>query len=144
MRNTFRWRCLRSAHRHSRRNAGSRIASRRGVRSGFLPLVAEFYKRRNCILWLKHRTTTTALSSTTRCQSARCLHTDIYLKLALSGYWDGSSLCISSPWGARQANARNYGDNYYVCPDAFRRRTAGGTDSAHIFALRADPMAMSL
>jgi len=85
--------------------------------SGFLPLVAEFYqKARLHSLWLKHRNDYNALvEHYTDPVGKMVFNTDIYLKLALSGYLGREFIVYLEPMGALgQANARNYGDNYYV------------------------------
>ncbi len=84
---------------------------------GFLPLVADFYKKAQLhSLWLKHRSEYNALVERYHESVAKMVFTtDIYLKLALSGYLGRQFVVYIEPLGAPgQVNARNYGDNYYV------------------------------
>jgi len=85
--------------------------------SGFLPLVAEFYQKAKLHnLWLKHRGEYNGLVEYyTTAVAKMVFDTDIYLKLALSGYLGREFIVFLEPLGALgQANARNYGDSYYV------------------------------
>ena len=85
--------------------------------AGFLPLVAEFYKKAKLHdLWQKHRNEYNGLvEHYTDAVGKMVFNTDIYLKLALSGYLGREFIVYLEPLGALgQANARNYGDNYYV------------------------------
>jgi len=84
---------------------------------GFLPLVAEFYQKAKLHdLWLKHRAEYNGLIEHYTDPVAKMVfNTDIYLKLALSGYLGREFIVYLEPLGALgQVNARNYGDNYYV------------------------------
>lgn len=84
---------------------------------GFLPLVSQFYKRAKVHeLWLKHRTDYNGLVlHYTDAVAKMVFDTDIYLKLALSGYLGREFVVYLEPMGAiGQVNARNYGENYYV------------------------------
>lgn len=85
--------------------------------AGFLPLVAEFYQKAKLHeVWLKHRSQYNGLvEHYTDSVAKMVFQTDIYLKLALSGYLGRDFTVYLEPLGALgQANARNYGDNYYV------------------------------
>ena len=84
---------------------------------GFLPLVAEFYQKAKLHdLWLKQRQAyNDQIEHYTGAVAKMVFETDIYLKLALSGYLGREFTVYLEPLGAQgQANARNYGDNYYV------------------------------
>ena len=84
---------------------------------GFLPLVGDFYEKAQIhSLWLKHRSEYNALVERYHESVAKMVFTtDIYLKLALSGYLGRQFVVYIEPLGAPgQVNARNYGDNYYV------------------------------
>ncbi len=84
---------------------------------GFLPLVADFYEKAQLhSLWMKHRGEYNALVERYHESVAKMVFTtDIYLKLALSGYLGRQFVVYIEPLGAPgQVNARNYGDNYYV------------------------------
>ena len=84
---------------------------------GFLPLVSEFYQKAKLHeVWLRHRFQYGALVDHYTTSVAKMVFdTDIYLKLALSGYLGREFTVYLEPLGAPgQANARNYGDNYYV------------------------------
>lgn len=84
---------------------------------GFLPLVSDFYEKAQLhSLWLKHRSEYNALVERYHESVAKMVFTtDIYLKLALSGYLGRQFVVYIEPLGAPgQVNARNYGDNYYV------------------------------
>ena len=88
-----------------------------GYVAGFLPLVTEFYQRAKLHeVWLKHRSDYNALvEHYTGSVAKMVFDTDIYLKLALSGYLGREFTVYLEPLGAPgQTNARNYGDNYYV------------------------------
>jgi hypothetical protein len=85
--------------------------------SGLLPLVVEFYQKAKLHdLWLKHRAEYNGLIEHYTDPVAKMVFdTDIYLKLALSGYLGREFIVYLEPLGALgQVNARNYGDNYYV------------------------------
>ena len=84
---------------------------------GFLPLIAQFYKDAKLHdLWVEHRGDYNGLiDHYTTAVAKMVFDTDIYLKLALSGYLGREFTVYLEPLGALgQANARNYGDNYYV------------------------------
>ena len=84
---------------------------------GFLPLIAQFYKDAKVHdLWVEHRGDYNGLiDHYTTAVAKMVFDTDIYLKLALSGYLGREFTVYLEPLGALgQANARNYGDNYYV------------------------------
>jgi hypothetical protein len=84
---------------------------------GFLPLVAEFYQKAGLHrLWIQHRAQYEGLvEHYTTAVAKMVFDTDIYLKLTLSGYLGREFTVYLEPLGVRgQANARNYGDNYYV------------------------------
>lgn len=84
---------------------------------GFLPLVAEFYSQAGLhALWMKHRYQYNGLIERyTGAVTKMVFDTDIYLKLAFSGYLGRQFVVYLEPLGAvGQSNARNYGDNYYV------------------------------
>jgi len=84
---------------------------------GFLPLVTQFYKDAKIHeLWAKHRLDYNDLvEHYTTAVGKMVFDTDIYLKLALSGYLGRDFIVYLEPLGlAGQANARNYADNYYV------------------------------
>ena len=84
---------------------------------GFLPLVAEFYQKAKLHdVWLKHRQAyNDQIEQYTGAVAKMVFDTDIYLKLALSGYLGREFTVYLEPLGALgQANARNYGDNYYM------------------------------
>ena len=84
---------------------------------GFLPLVADFYQKAGVrALWMKHRGEYNGLIERYHEPVAKMVFTtDIYLKLALSGYLGRQFVVLLEPLGAPgQVNARNYGDNYYV------------------------------
>ena len=84
---------------------------------GFLPLVSDFYEKAQLhTLWLKHRADYNALIERYHDSVAKMVFdTDIYLKLALSGYLGRQFVVYVEPLGAPGlVNARNYGDNYYV------------------------------
>ena len=84
---------------------------------GFLPLVSEFYQKAKLHeVWLRHRAEYEGLvEHYTAAVAKMVFETDIYLKLALSGYLGREFTVYLEPLGAQgQANARNYGENYYV------------------------------
>jgi thioredoxin-like negative regulator of GroEL len=84
---------------------------------GFLPLVAEFYNQAGLhAIWIKHRNQYNALVEEYTSEVGKMVFdTDIYLKLAFSGYLGRQFIVYLEPLGAvGQSNARNYGDNYYV------------------------------
>jgi predicted negative regulator of RcsB-dependent stress response len=85
--------------------------------AGFLPLVAEFYQKAKLHdLWLKHRSEYNGLIEHYSDAVAKMVFdTDVYLKLAFSGYLGREFVVYLEPLGALgQVNARNYGENYYV------------------------------
>ncbi len=84
---------------------------------GFLPLVADFYDKAGVhALWTRHRDQYNGLIERYHGAVAKMVFdTDIYLKLAFSGYLGRQFVVYLEPLGAiGQSNARNYGDNYYV------------------------------
>jgi hypothetical protein len=84
---------------------------------GFLPLVADFYEKAGLhALWVKHRDEYSSLVERYHGAVAKMVFdTDIYLKLAFSGYLGRQFVVYLEPLGAvGQSNARNYGDNYFV------------------------------
>ncbi len=84
---------------------------------GFVPLLSDFARTTNLHrIWQEHRYQYDELVARFHEQVAKTiLSTDLYLRMPLSGYVGREFTVYVEPMAAPgQANARNYGDNYYM------------------------------
>lgn len=84
---------------------------------GVLPLLQSFYQKAGLqTIWERHRLAYTALTERYHEALARMMFdTEVYLKLPSAGYLGRQFAVYVDPMGAPgQANARNYGADYYV------------------------------
>jgi hypothetical protein len=85
--------------------------------SGMVPLVQKFYGEAGLgAIWKRHQAAYSQLTATYHEPLAKVLFdTEVYLKLPSAGYLGRSFTVYLEPMGAPgQANARNYGSDYYV------------------------------
>ncbi len=85
--------------------------------SGMVPLLQKFYGEAGLgAIWRRHQAAYSQLTATYHEPLAKVLFdTEVYLKLPSAGYLGRSFTVYLEPMGAPgQANARNYGSDYYV------------------------------
>jgi tetratricopeptide (TPR) repeat protein len=85
--------------------------------SGFVPLIQKFYGDAGLhAIWLRHQPAYSALTERYHEPLAKVLFdTEVYLKLPSAGYLGRTFTVFLDPMGAPgQANARDYGTDYYV------------------------------
>jgi hypothetical protein len=85
--------------------------------SGFVPLIQKFYGDAGLhAIWLRHQPAYSALTQSYHEPLAKVLFdTEVYLKLPSAGYLGRTFTVFLDPMGAPgQANARDYGTDYYV------------------------------
>jgi hypothetical protein len=85
--------------------------------SGIVPLVQKFYGEAGLrAIWTRHQAAYSRLTAVYHEPLAKVLFdTEVYLKLPSAGYLGRSFTVYLEPMGAPgQANARNYGSDYYV------------------------------
>jgi hypothetical protein len=85
--------------------------------SGFVPLIEKFYTAAGVhAIWTRHEPAYAALTERYHEPLSKALFdTEVYLKLPSAGYLGRTFTVFLEPMGAPgQANARNYGTDYYV------------------------------
>jgi tetratricopeptide (TPR) repeat protein len=85
--------------------------------SGFVPLIQKYYAAAGLrAVWARHQAAYTALTERYHEPLSKALFdTEVYLKLPSAGYLGKTFTVFLEPMGAPgQANARNYGSDYYV------------------------------
>ena len=85
--------------------------------SGFVPLIQKYYTAAGLrAVWGRHQVAYTALTERYHEPLSKALFdTEVYLKLPSAGYLGRTFTVFLEPMGAPgQANARNYGSDYYV------------------------------
>jgi hypothetical protein len=85
--------------------------------SGFIPMIQKFYADAGLhAVWLRHQPAYNALAERYHEPLSKALFdSEVYLKLPSAGYLGRSFTVFLEPMGAPgQANARNYGADYYV------------------------------
>jgi len=85
--------------------------------SGFVPLIQKYYSAAGLrAVWARHQAAYTALTERYHEPLSKALFdTEVYLKLPSAGYLGRTFTVFLEPMGAPgQANARNYGSDYYV------------------------------